>query len=345
VTVRHRLILACSLLVALVALAVIGYMTIGGPSVTFLDALYMAVITLTGVGYGEIVDTSHNPALRVFNILIVGLGVALAVYVFSELTAFLVQGELRQLFRRRKMKRQIGELKEHFLVCGVGETGKHVVDELQRTQTPYVVVEASEPAVNRLLEEPGGAFAGLLYVIGDATDERVLLDAGLDRARGLISTLPSDKDNLVITVVARQKSPSIRIVSRCTDLRYSERMLKVGANSTVSPNRIGALRMASEMIRPSVVTFLDLMLQEKSRTLRIEEISLGEGSHWIGRTVNDLELGPRYDLVLLALKQGDPSSAPMVFNPSSGTTLSQHAVMILMGDNENLRRARADARG
>ena len=130
----------------------------------------------------------------------------------------------------------------------------------------------------------------MLYVTGDATDERVLLEAGLDRAKGLISTLPSDKDNLVITVVARQKNPALRIVSRCTDLLYPERLLKVGADATVSPNHIGGLRLASEILRPNVVSFLDLMLQEKSRTLRIEEIELGATSAWIGRMVAELDL-------------------------------------------------------
>ncbi len=342
-TVRRRLILACSLLIALSALAVVGYMVIGGPSVTLLDAVYMAVITLTGVGYGEIVDTSHNPVLRIFNIFVVVLGVGFAVYVFSELTAFLVEGELRHLFRRGKMKRQIGELKQHFIVCGAGETGRHVIDELRKTGTPHVVVDISGDVVNRFREEHSGAHAGMLYVIGDATDEEVLMQAGLDRARGLISTLASDKDNLVITIVARQKNPAIRIISRCTDLRYSERMLKVGANSTVSPNRIGGLRLASEMLRPTVVNFLDLMLQEKSRTLRIEEISLGEASNWIGRSIRELDLGGRYDLLLLALKSLGAPDAPLIFNPPSATTLAQQTVMILMGDIDNLRRAREDA--
>jgi len=319
-------------------------MAIGGPSVTLLDAVYMVVITLTSVGYSEVVDTSHNPALRVFNIFVVVLGVGFGVYVFSELTAFLVEGELRHLFRRGKMKRQITELKQHFIVCGAGETGRHVVEELQKMRTPHVVVDVSGGAVDRLREDQSGAYADMLYVIGDATDEGVLLQAGLDRARGLISTLASDKDNLVITIVARQKNPAIRIVSRCTDLRYSDRMLKVGANSTVSSNRIGALRLASEMLRPHVVSFLDLMLQEKSRTLRIEEIDLGEQSGWIGRQISDLDLGARYDLLLLALKSMDQPDAPLIFNPPSATTLSQQTAMILMGDIDNLRRAREDAR-
>src|SRR5208283_2868183 len=307
-----------------------------------LDAVYMIVVTLTGVGYDEPVDTSHNPALRTFNIFVVLFGIGLGVYVFSELTAFLVEGELHNLFRRRKMKRRIGELNQHVIVCGTGETGRHVVEEMQRTGTPHVLVDVSEHGIERIRDDESGAFAQMLYVIGDATDERVLLEAGLDRAKGLISTLPGDKDNLVIAVVARQKNPSIRIVSRCTDFRYAERMLKVGANATVSPNRIGALRLASEMLRPSVVSFLDLMLQEKSRTLRIEEIGLEAGSSWIGRMIGDLDLAARYDLLLLALKQEGDQTTPLVFNPPSSATLSQSTVMILLGDVDNLRRARAD---
>ena len=342
-TARRRILVACSLLLGVAILAVIGYMLIGGPSVTFLDAVYMAVITLTGVGYEEIVKTTNHPSLRVFNIFVVLLGVGFAVYAFSELTAFLVEGELRHLFRRRKMKRQISELNEHFIVCGIGETGRHVVQELQKTRTPHVVVDLSEHAVDRLRESPG-ASAEMLYVIGDATDERVLVEAGLDRAKGLISTLPSDKDNLVIAVVARQKNPDLRIVSRCTDLQYSERLLKVGADSTVSPNQIGGLRLASEVLRPNVVSFLDLMLQEKSRTLRIEEIGLGPASGWIGRMIADLDLGTRYNLLLLAMKSTSDLSSPLMFNPSGSITLSQDAVLILLGDVGDLRRARDDAR-
>ena len=342
-TARRRLIFACSLLLALGIIAVIGYMVIGGPSVTLLNAVYMAVVTLTGVGYGEIVDSSHNPALRVFNIFVVVIGVGFAVYVFSELTAFLVEGELRHLFRRGKMKKKIGELQGHFIVCGAGETGRHVMDELHKTGSPHVIVDMSDIILNRIREADGGVYAGMLYIVGDATDEAVLQQAGLERAAGLICTLPSDKDNLVITVVARQKNPAIRIVCRCTDLSYSERMIKVGANSTVSPNHIGGLRLASEVLRPNVVSFLDLMLKEKSRTLRIDEISLHQGSKWIGSKIGDLDLSARYDILLLALKRAGEPNAPLMFNPPASTPLSPDTIMILMGDKDNLQRARADA--
>lgn len=342
-TARKRLVIACSVLVGVALVAVTGYKIIGGPSVTLVDAIYMAVTTVTTVGYGEIVDTSHNPRLRIFNIFVVMLGVGFALYVFSELTAFLVEGELHDLFRRRRMKRQIDELNQHFIVCGAGETGRHVSDELRKTKTPHVVIDSAPEVIERLHGDHSGSYERMLYVIGDASDEEVLMQAGLARAKGIIAALPSDKDNLVITVVARQKSQAIRIISRCTDLRYSDRMLKVGANSTVSPNRIGALRMASEMLRPTVVSFLDLMLQEKSRTLRIDEVELSAAPGWVGRKIGDLELSARYDLLLLALKSLHNVEQPIVFNPSPDLLTSPEHVLVLMGDVENLRRAREEA--
>ncbi len=342
-TTRKRLIIAFSLLLAIGVIAVIGYRIIGGPSVSFLDAIYMVVVTLSGVGYGEIIDSAHNPALRIFNIFVVLSGVGVAVYVFSEFTAFLVEGELRHLFRGRRMKKQIADLKEHFIVCGFGETGRHVVDELRKMKAPYAVVESSHEVIKRLVDGVDEGYGDLLYVIGDATDEKTLEQAGLNVAAGMISTLPSDKDNLVITVVVRQRNPAIRIVCRCTDLSFSERMLKAGANSTVSPNHIGGLRMASEMLRPSVVSFLDLMLQEKSHTLRVEEISLSAGSSWLGSMISDLRLGERYDLLPLAIKGTGDMDSNLIVNPPGATRLSAGTVIILLGDAENLVRARSDA--
>src|SRR5580704_4112799 len=209
---RRRLVYALLALLAMVVLSVGGYCLLGGANVTFLQALYMAVITLSGVGYQEIVDTSHSPALRVFNIFVVLFGVAIMVYVFSVVTAFLVEGELSDLFRRRKMEKQISGLSGHYIICGLGDTGRYVAAELQATGTPYVVIETHEEPVQKFRETQGD----LLYVIGDATDEAVLDHTGVERAQGLIAGLSADKDNLVITFLVRQKKPAIRIVARCS---------------------------------------------------------------------------------------------------------------------------------
>lgn len=342
-TTSRRLIIGCCLMLAVGAIAVIGYRIIGGPNVSLLDAMYMAVVTLSGVGYGEIIDSSRNHALRTFNMFIVLIGVAVAVYVFSQLTAFLVEGELRHLFRRNRMKKHIADLRQHYIVCGLGETGRHVVDELLKTQTPFVVIENSTEAIDRIKQSHDERYNDLLYVTGDATDEKILEQAGIDVAAGLISALPSDKDNLVIVVVVRQRNPAIRIVSRCTDLSYAERMVKAGANSTVSPNHIGGLRMASELLRPAVVGFLDLMLKEKSRTLRVEEIALPVSSNWAGKTLADLDLNERFSLLPLAVKHPGQADEQLVVNPRGKTTVAAGAVIIVLGDSANLSRARADA--
>ena len=340
---RKRLGHALLALLIVAVISVSGYCLLGGRDVTFLQALYMTVITLSTVGYGEIVDTSHNPLLRIFNIFVLLFGVAIMIYVISVVTAFLVEGQLSDLFRRRKMEKQISMLTGHYIICGLGDTGRHVAEELQTTGTPFVVIESNEEVARKFCE----GRHDLLYVIGDATDEAVLDHAGVGRARGLIAGLPADKDNLVITFLVRQKNPAIRIVARCTDeAKFSARMVKAGANSTVSPNRIGGLRLASEVIRPDVVEFLDLMLKEHSHTLRVEQIEIPEGSSWSGVTLDNLNLRSRYQLMPLALKncgvrQGHQSAFQV--NPPGTQVLRDGEIVIVLGDVNDVKRAREES--
>jgi voltage-gated potassium channel len=341
---RKRLLLAIALLLILITVSTTGYRVLGGPSVTFLQALYMAVITLAGVGYGEIVDTSHNPALRVFNIGIVLFGVAITVYVFSVVAAFLVEVEFSNPFWRRRMQRHIDELTGHHIVCGLGDTGRHAVAELQKTMTPHVVVDISEENIKKLKELHAGALQDMLYVIGDATEEDVLEKAGLNRAAGLIAALPLDKDNLVVTVIVRQRLPKMRIVARSAERKFAERMQRAGANSTVSPSQIGGLRMASELIRPHVVGFLDTMLKEQGRTLRVEEIEIRPASAWAGSVLHDLNLKGRYNLLVLGVKRpATDGSADLLINPPDNSVVDRQSIIIAMGDMKDIQRARQDA--
>jgi len=342
---RKRLLFALGLLVVLIAVSVTGYRVLGGESVTFLQALYMAVITLAGVGYGEIVDTSQNPALRVFNIGIVLFGVAVTVYVFSVVAAFLVEVEVTNPFWRRRMQKRISELSDHFIVCGLGDTGRSAVGELQKTGTPYVVVDLSEENLKKSRDLHSERLKEMLYVTGDATEEDTLEKAGLDRARGLIAALPNDKDNLVITVVVRQRFPKMRIVVRSADKKFADRMMRAGATSTVSPSQIGGLRLASEVIRPHVVGFLDLMLKEQGSTLRVEEIEVDVTSRWAGARLHDLNLKGQYNLLILGLKNpGRSSGSDLVVNPPDNAVVSGRGVIIAMGDMKDIQRARQDAR-
>ena len=339
---RKRLLVAGGLLLSVIVFSMAGYRILGGYSVSFLQALYMAVITLAGVGYTEVVDTSHNPALRIFNIAVVLIGVAITVYVFSVIAAFLVEVETTNPFWRRAMQKRINQNRDHYIVCGLGDTGRHAEQELHKTGTAHVVIELVEENVKRAQALHPEMFGDLLYVIGDATEEEQLEKAGVERAKGIIAALPQDKDNLVITVVVHQRFPKMRIVARSADEKFSHRMLRAGAQTTVSPSRIGGLRLASEVIRPNVVGFLVLVLREQSQTVRVEQIDVA-GPPWVGLSLSHLNLHSTYNLLVLAAKSGDTSK--MWVNPPDSFVVQPGTAIIVMGDVKDVQRARQEAAG
>ena len=342
-TLRKRLGYAALLLLGLIAISTTGYLVLGGREVTFLQALYMAVITVAGVGYGEIVDTSQHPALRVFNIGIVLFGVAITVYVFSIVAAFLVEVEAANPFWRRRMQKRINETGGHFVICGMGDTGRHAAAELQKTRTPFVAVDISEENLKRVRDLHPQIFGDMMFVQGDATEEDVLEKAGIVRAKGLLTALPHDKDNLVITVLAHQRFPKLRVIARASDQQFAERIRKAGADGTVSPSQIGGLRMASEAIRPHAVSFLDTMLKEQNKTLRIEEIEIGSASSWAGRRLTEVDLKGKFNLLVLGLKHPAETGLPaVVVNPSEQATVSGGGVIIAMGELSDIERARVE---
>jgi len=340
-----RLLFAGILFFTLVTISVAGYRLIGGSSVTFLQALYMAVITLAGVGYGEIVDTAHNPALRIFNMGVVLFGVAVTVYVFSVVAAFLVEVELTNPFWRRSMQKRINELRNHYIVCGLGDTGRHIAEEMHRTGTNYVAVDLKQESIKKIGETQPELFREMLYVVGDATEEETLTRAGIEHAKGLIAALPEDKENLVITVIAHQAFANLRIVSRAADQKFADRMLRAGAKSTVSPSHIGGLRMASELIRPQVVGFLDLMLKDQSQTLRVEEVEIDNSSPWVGSHLAEIDMHAKYNLLVLAVKSAISSAAPKLWvNPPDKLAIQADTAIIVMGDVKDIHQARRAAR-
>lgn len=334
-SLRRQLAVALLLLLIVVMTTAAGYRILGGPRVTLLDAIYMAVITFATIGYGEVVDTGTNPALRIFNMVMILFGIGIMLYVFSASTAFIVEGELKDIFRRRKMQKRIRELKDHFIVCSAGETANHIIQELLKTGNHFVVIDHDPERLARL-EHLGD----LCWVEGEAADEEVLEAAGISRAKALATVLPDDKDNMMVTVTARQMSPTIRIVARCVDARMGEKMVRAGASVSVSPNMIGGLRMVSEMIRPHVVNFLDLMLKEKSKTLRVDEIAVPPQSAWVGKTIGDTEIHRKYDLLALAVRKPNGEN---IYNPHGDLTLLAGDVLIVMGDVSKVRVAREAA--
>jgi voltage-gated potassium channel len=335
------------MLLIIALIGAIGYLTLA-PHSGPLQVLYMVVSTIFGVSNGEeIISTNHSPALRLFNILIIILGFVASAYVLASVTSFLVERDISNIFWRRKMQKRISELKHHYVVCGLGATGRHAIEELQKTGTPFVVVEIKEEVFTRLREHESGRYKELLCIVGDATDDDVLEEANIGHAKGLIAALGNDKDNLVVTVMVRQRNPHVRIVARCSDPRFAEKLTKAGANSTVSPNTIGGLRMASEVLRPHVVGFLDMMLKQQGQTLRVEEIEVGEQSPWAGKALGELNLREHYNILPMALKEPGHGAArgkeEFLVNPHDNHSLQKNSVIIVMGDLNDIKRAREHA--
>jgi voltage-gated potassium channel len=249
--------------------------------------------------------------------------------------AFLIEGELSGLTWRKRMDSRVKKLSNHYLVCGAGSTGIHCVRELSAIGVPFVVVDRTEEvarAVSREHDCPA--------VVGDATHDEVLQEAGIERARGVISALTEDKDNLFVTVTARALNPALRIVAKAIDVRAEAKLRRAGADSVVSPNMIGGLRMVSEMVRPEVVTFLDVMLRDKDRTLRIEEMTIPRAPDGAPRRVSELGLA-RHRLLLLAVKE--PAPEPRLhYNPAPEHLLAGGETLILLGEPERVRQLSAE---
>src|SRR3990172_72839 len=230
---------------------------------------------------------------------------------------------------KRRMEKVLAKLHAHVIVCGAGETGKHVVEELLKTQTPCVVIEQDLARLKHLER-----FGGMPVIEGDATDGVVLSRARIDIARGLITTLPSDKDNLFVILTARELTPTLRIVSRVIADDSHAKLRKAGADAVVSSNQIGGLRLASELIRPHVVSFLDTMLRDPKRVLRLEEAEVVQGSPVVGKTLDELDLVSRVGLVVMAKRRG--AKGEFVYNPKASTPLDAGDFLIVCGEPAQL---------
>ncbi len=251
---RRRIIIGVLLLLFILAFGTTGYWIISG---NLLDAVYMTVITAATVGYGEVIDLAHNPAGRIFTIVFIILSLGVIAVVTSMLAASILEIELSGFLRRRKMNKEIDKLGNHYIICGAGETGIHIIQELSKTMKSFVVVERNQERLDKL----SATIPGLIYLAGDATDDEVLLAAGVERAQGVFAVLPADKDNLYITVMTKQYNKNARIVALGIEDKAVSKLKTAGADSVISASVIGGLRIASEMIRPSAVKFLDTMLR------------------------------------------------------------------------------------
>ncbi len=314
----RRLAAAGVIFLLVVLLGSLGYWLITGMRYSALDCVYMTVITITTVGFTEIVDLSESPGGRIFTMFLALSGVGTVTYLLSNITAFLVEGELSDTFRRRKMEKKAKQLEDHYIVCGVGKVGLHIALELSSTKRRCVAIDRD----SKSLQDLAGAIPDVIYFDADATDNDTLLAAGIERARGLFAVTDDDNQNLVIGLSARHLNPRLRIVSRCRELKNVDKLKASGVDAVISPSLIGGLRMASEMIRPSVVSFLDIMLRDKQTNLRIESVSVALP----GTRISDLGLDKFGKTLLLAVE----TESGWVHNPPNAHVLDERNTLVVM---------------
>ncbi|QQR88849.1 MAG: potassium channel protein [Myxococcales bacterium] len=327
---RHLYVAAVFLLV-MFAIGSMGYFVLGAGRWRFDECLYMTIITVSTVGYAETLPgLGQVDYARLWTSLLILLGSGTLLYFASTFTAYIVEGDLRNVFRRKRMNKQIEELSNHIVVCGVGTTGMHVVHELIATKHPFVVIDNNE---GRLTGIAAAAEREFPFVLGDATDDACLHDAGIERASGIVVGLHDDKDNLFVTISARALNPKLRIIAKAVELSAGPKLLRAGADTVVSPNYIGGVRMVSEMIRPKAVQFLDIMLRDKDHTLRVEEVTIPENSSLIGSTLRQSEIRTQANVLVIAVREPNGSYR---YNPSAELELQAGMVLIVLVHTDDM---------
>ncbi len=315
----------------LVAIGTLGYWSLGHGRWRAADCAYMTIITISTVGFYELREMGQVPGARPLTVGLIISGVGVLAYMQSNLTALLVEGSIGLALRRRRMQGDIAKLREHIVVAGAGGTGKHVIEELMVTQTPFVAIDVSEDT----LQQVSGEICGgkMLYVRGDATMDHVLLAAGVERARGVVAALTHDKDNLYVTLSARSLNAQARIVSKVVEDEAAPKILKAGATAIVNPTMIGARRLASELIRPEVNEFLDQMLRDKDRNLRLEEVVVPTGSPFLGRALKDTPIRKATRALVVAVRESDRT---FTYNPDPEHLIAEGTTLIVLGETESI---------
>ncbi len=323
-----------------VLLGTFGYYLLGlyfGHPAGLLDCLYMTVITLTTVGYGEVVPVATTDAGRLFSTLLILSGVGVLLYSLSSLGILFVEGTLKGAWERWRMERTIERLQNHYIVCGAGRVGEVIARELVLTRRPLVIIDRDGERVSALAQE-----LGIPFIVGDATEEGILRAAGIELAAGLLAALGNDHDNLFLVITARFLNPTIRIVARGSQPSVVDKMLKAGAAEVVLPESIGGMRMVSLMVRPATVNFLDQMLRGHETVVRVEEVLIAPSSPLVGRRLADLQLPQQWNLLVLACQQEDGVT---LYSPPANLVLQPGMLLFVMGDIAKLEAFRRLASG
>ena len=316
----YQLKIALAMLLGVIAFGSLGYMIIEGWNL--LDSVYMTIISITTTGYREVYPLSQLG--KMFTLLIIILGVVTIAYAGGRLAQLFVES---YLFRRRKMVKQLSTLENHYIICGYGRMGKKICQELQENNASFVVVEKDPAEIENLRTRD------YLFVEGDATDDDILTQAGIKKAKGMVAVLHTEAENVFTTLSSRALHPKIFIVARAVEEETESKLLKAGANRVVKPYEIGGHRMTQVLLRPGVVDFIDIIAREKRIDLHIEEIEVKDGSILVGQTLAQSPIRNKLNIIIVAIFQAD---GKVTYNPQSNTVIQKDNKLIVIGEEKNI---------
>ncbi|HFE47613.1 MAG TPA: potassium channel protein [Nannocystis exedens] len=333
---KRRVVLATVVSFAVLGLGALGYWYLGyrhQPGLwTIGECIYMTAITVTTVGFGEVIDVATVPGGRIWTMILLLFGISANLFVISSITSFFVEGDFGQYRAYRQTQRRMKQLSNHYIVCGCGSTGSHVIKELLAIGETVVAIDHSETALSHL------EGTDVLPIAGDATEDEILDLARVDDAKGIVATLDDDKSNMFVVVSARQRNAQARIVAKAVYVSAIQKLERAGANAVVSPNRIGGIRIASELLRPHVVKFLDDMLRDTNVGLRIEEAEVGTRGSLHGQTLAGADVRAATGALVLAIRLSDGS---IEHAPKGDMVLETGYTLIAIGSLEQIAALRA----
>lgn len=325
---QRRIIIAFSLLLGLLIVGTVGYSLLekNNPQGEWdiLDAVWMTLITVTTAGFD---DEEMSKAGRIFTMFLLIGGVGMFVYCITITTAFLIEGQLLSFFKQRKMIRTVEKLSNHYIICGIGDTGVHVLEEMLKADATFVGIEMDEERLEHLAE-----IHDFLYLHGDATDDDVLIRAGIERAKGLVACLSRDQDNLFVVISAKNLNPTLRVASKAVEHNSPDKLITAGADEVVLPDHIGGIRLASGILEPHLIDFFAKM-QVSRQTTRFAESIIQPESKLNGITIEDARIKEETGLVVIAIRSKDGT---YIYNPSGDLKIEAGDALFVISDQRQL---------
>ncbi len=304
-----------------------GYQIIEGW--TFIEALYMTIITISTVGFKEVGQLSNGG--RIFTIFLILGGIVVITSGISLIFSSIIEGTFGEIIRRQRMEKKLAKIRNHFIICGFGAVGEDVVNEFIRENKPFVLIEKDKNVLNKLLKE----FPGTILVIGDATDDEILKNAQIEKAKGVLAVLGKTADNLYICLSARSLNAKLRIIARVIESESIDKLKKAGADYVFSPEKIGGIRLAAAALKPAVTSFLDAIIRGEYLDLVLNEVEVQEHSSIVRKTLQESEISKNIGIIISAIKSANTDK--LIFNPSSKTIINPGDILIVFGSLDQIK--------